>query len=218
MRDLDHARGLIEAVVGAVQVPVTLKMRLRLGRMQPERARARTPRRSRRRAAHHGACPHALPVLQGQRRLGFVRRVKDAVAHSRRHQRRHRRSRQRAGGAGGLRRRRRHGRPRRLWRALDAGAHRGHAGDRPRSRIAAAVDARARSPRAHVEAMLAHHGTQHGLRNARKHIGWYLAGERHAHPTTVKAWRRRLCTSESAREVLGGLARLLRRKPQEMAA
>ena len=28
MRDLDHAVGLIEAVVGAVRVPVTLKMRL----------------------------------------------------------------------------------------------------------------------------------------------------------------------------------------------
>src|SRR4029453_7534925 len=27
----------------------------------------------------------------------------------------------------------------------------------------------------HVEDMLTEHGTQHGLRTARKHVGWYLA-------------------------------------------
>jgi hypothetical protein len=29
--------------------------------------------------------------------------------------------------------------------------------------------------RAHVEDMLTEHGTRHGLRIARKHVGWYLA-------------------------------------------
>ncbi len=58
---------------------------------------------------------------------------------------------------------------------------------------------------AHVEAMLEQDGPAHGLRNARKHIGWYLAASGQP-PDTVKAWRRRLCTSDSAREVLAGLS------------
>jgi tRNA-dihydrouridine synthase len=58
--------------------------------------------------------------------------------------------------------------------------------------------------RGHVEAMLGEHGSQHGLRLARKHVGWYLASS--GRPTeAVKAWRRRLCTSEDANEVLDGL-------------
>jgi len=57
---------------------------------------------------------------------------------------------------------------------------------------------------AHVEDMLAHHGRELGLRHARKHVGWYLASS--ARPSeAVKAWRRRLCTSEDAGEVLAGL-------------
>ena len=45
----------------------------------------------------------------------------------------------------------------------------------------------------------------HGLRNARKHIGWYLATSGRP-AAAVKDWRRRLCTSENARDVLAGLA------------
>ncbi len=70
MRDLDHALTLIEATVGAVSVPVTLKMRLGWDDRSHQRARARAPRRSGRRAHDHRARPHPLPVLQGQRRLG----------------------------------------------------------------------------------------------------------------------------------------------------
>ncbi len=58
---------------------------------------------------------------------------------------------------------------------------------------------------AHVEAMLEQDGPAHGLRNARKHIGWYLATSGRP-PEAVKDWRRRLCTSENARDVLAGLA------------
>jgi tRNA-dihydrouridine synthase len=58
--------------------------------------------------------------------------------------------------------------------------------------------------RAHVESMLAHHGATHGLRGARKHIGWYLQSSGKPEGI-VKAWRRRLCTSEDARAVLAGL-------------
>ena len=59
-----------------------------------------------------------------------------------------------------------------------------------------------RIARAHVEAMLAHYGRL-GLRNARKHIGWYL--ESACGPATVKAWRQRLCTEDDAGRVLAGL-------------
>jgi tRNA-dihydrouridine synthase len=57
----------------------------------------------------------------------------------------------------------------------------------------------------HVEAILEQDGPVHGLRHARKHVGWYLAAS--GRPVeTVKAWRRQLCTSESPRDVLAGLA------------
>ena len=80
MRDLDHAARLVEAVVGAVGVPVTLKMRTRLGCSQPQRAGAGAARRGGGRGAHHRACAHALPVLQGRRPTGpSCARVKEAV-------------------------------------------------------------------------------------------------------------------------------------------
>ena len=69
---------------------------------------------------------------------------------------------------------------------------------------------------AHIKDMLAHHGCQLGLRNARKHVGWYLASS--GRPAeTVKAWRKRLCTSEDAAEVLSGL-RSFYAQAEELAA
>lgn len=67
------------------------------------------------------------------------------------------------------------------------------------------LDEQGRIAREHVESMLSHYGTGLGLRNARKHIGWYLEKSGRA-AETVKAWRRRLCTDESAPHVLQGLA------------
>ena len=58
---------------------------------------------------------------------------------------------------------------------------------------------------AHVEAMLSHYGAHLGLRNARKHVGWYLESSGAA-TATVKAWRKRLCTEESPAALLAGLA------------
>ena len=69
---------------------------------------------------------------------------------------------------------------------------------------------------AHVEAMLGHHGRDHGLKMARKHIGWYLAGSGRR-PDAVKAWRRALCTSDDHKHVLGGL-RTFYAQAQELAA
>src|SRR5690606_17305927 len=57
----------------------------------------------------------------------------------------------------------------------------------------------------HVAAMLAHYGEYLGLRNARKHIGWYLETSQHA-AAEIKSWRRQLCTDENPERVLAGLA------------
>jgi tRNA-dihydrouridine synthase len=73
-------------------------------------------------------------------------------------------------------------------------------------RIAAALsgEGRAEQPalseqaliaRGHVEAMLGHYGDFLGLRNARKHIGWYLETSGHR-VETQKLWRRCLCTED----------------------
>jgi len=48
-------------------------------------------------------------------------------------------------------------------------------------------------PVRHVEDMLTEHGPRHGLRLARKHVGWYLASS--GRPSeAIKARRRQLCT------------------------
>jgi tRNA-dihydrouridine synthase B len=58
---------------------------------------------------------------------------------------------------------------------------------------------------AHVDAMLSHYGTHLGLKNARKHVGWYLETSG-ANAVDVKAWRRKLCTEDNATMLLAGLA------------
>jgi tRNA-dihydrouridine synthase len=58
----------------------------------------------------------------------------------------------------------------------------------------------------HLEAMLEADGPTVGLRNARKHIGWYLASSGQP-AAAVGEWRRRLCTSDDAHSVRAGLAR-----------
>ena len=65
MRDLDHALRLIDATVGAVSVPVTLKMRLGWDHQFDQRTGTGAARGSGRRETDHRSRPHALPVLQG---------------------------------------------------------------------------------------------------------------------------------------------------------
>jgi nifR3 family TIM-barrel protein len=56
----------------------------------------------------------------------------------------------------------------------------------------------------HFEAMLDHYGTDLGLRNARKHIAWYLTHTPRPE-ADIKAWRRRLCTADDPAAVRHGL-------------
>jgi nifR3 family TIM-barrel protein len=204
MRDLDHAVGLIAAVVAAAGVPVTLKIRSgwdEASRNAPELAR---------RAETAGVALisiHARTRCQffnGTADWAFAARVKDAVrvpvaingditnpasaaaALA-------------ASGADAVM----IGRgacgapwmPSRIATALASGRD---PGPPPLSRQAAVA-------LRHVQDMLAQYGDRHGLRIARKHIGWYLASSGRA-GDAVRAWRRRLCTCEDAGEVLGGLA------------
>ncbi|MFM7084612.1 MAG: tRNA dihydrouridine synthase DusB [Hyphomicrobium sp.] len=56
----------------------------------------------------------------------------------------------------------------------------------------------------HIQAMLEHYGVTHGLKNARKHIGWYLKSAG-LDDTALLKWRHRLCTDENPQKVLQGL-------------
>ena len=197
MRDLDHACRLIEATVAAVEVPVTLKMRLGWDRdclNAPELAR---------RAEDLGV---AMITVHGRTRCQFykgeadwaaVRAVREAVsvplvvngdivnvATAR--------TAMRLSGADAVMiGRGAYGRP---WiageisRALD-----GHP-------VSLRPDDMAGHVAAHYEAMLSHYGPVLGSRAARKHLGWYL--ETALSPEAVAAWRPRLLTESDPRNVV----------------
>jgi tRNA-dihydrouridine synthase B len=215
MRDLDHASRLVEAVVGAVSVPVTLKMRT--GWDDSSRNASDLARR----AEASGVAlitVHARTRCQffkGQADWAYVRRVKQAVGvpvvvNGDITDPRSSAAALEASGADAVM----VGRgaygapwmPSRIDTALTDGRDPGPPPLERQSAIA----------RPHVESMLEEHGTTHGLRIARKHIGWYLASSGRS-SDAVAGWRRRLCTSDNANEVLGGLASFYE-EAREMAA
>jgi tRNA-dihydrouridine synthase B len=203
MRDLDHAVSLIEAVVGAVSVPVTLKMRL--GWDEATRNAAELARRAE-------AAGVVLITVHGRTRCQFFKGVADwsaiapvckavsipvlvngdikTVADAQR-------ALLQSNASGVMIGRGAYGAPwlpAQIAAALATGADPGAPLLAEQSRIATT----------HVEAMLAHYGAELGLKNARKHIGWYLeTSGREA--GRVKAWRRQLCTDDNPNTVLKGL-------------
>jgi tRNA-dihydrouridine synthase B len=204
MRDEEHALSLIEAVVGATDVPVTLKMR-----MGWDHARLNAPALARRAEAAgvqmitvHGRT--RCQFFNGSADWKFVSRVKDAVsipvvvngdardiadlpamlAASR--------------ADGVMIGRGAYGRPWFPGRACAFLAAGDDPGDPPLARQKTiALE--------HYEDMLAHYGTAFGTRIARKHLGWYVEAAARDR-STIRAWRARLCRTEDPGAVRSALS------------
>jgi tRNA-dihydrouridine synthase B len=203
MRDLDHAQSLIRAVISAIAVPVTLKMRL--GWDDASRNAADLARRAESegvklltvhartrcqfftgQADWHAVAPvvaaTGLPVLVN----GDIQSPADA-----------RTALKLSGASGVMIGRGAYGAPwmpSRVATALATGHDPGNP-DRATQRDIALE---------HVESMFTHYGSGLGVKNARKHIGWYLVSSGCSEPL-MKTWRRRLCTEGEPARVLSGL-------------
>nr|WP_224817065.1 tRNA dihydrouridine synthase DusB [Hasllibacter sp. MH4015] len=212
MRDLDHALRLIEAVVGAVTVPVTLKTRL--GWDDDTLNAADLARR----AEDAGI---AMITIHGRTRCQFynghadwsaIRDVKDAVgipviangdvtdapaaAQA-----------LRCSGADGVMVGRGiQGQP---WLLAEIGAalFGAPAPDVPRG------DALADMVIGHYRDMLDFYGRDLGLRVARKHLGWYMDGAR-----SPASLRKRLLTTKAPQDVIAALPEALAHAPERVAA
>ncbi|EKF43670.1 nifR3 family TIM-barrel protein [Nitratireductor indicus C115] len=215
MREPDHALGLIEAVVGAVTVPVTVKMRLGWDE------NALNAPAIARRAEEAGV---SMVTIHGRTRCQFykgkadwraIARVKDAVsipvvANGDVSSPEDAAEILEQSGADAVMIGRAHyGAPWTAGRIVAQAAGR-IAQDMPRSPLALAayvVD--------HYEAMLGLYGAEQGLRHARKHLGWYL--DRHA-PWVGVQDRKSIMTGTDYRGVIDRLHRVLRAGEGELAA
>jgi tRNA-dihydrouridine synthase B len=205
MRDLDHAVSLIDAVVGAVDVPVTLKMRLGWDRTSlnaPELAQ-RAESSGVRMLTVHGRT--RCDFFKGKADWAAVRAVKDAVSipvivNGDMESVEDARTALGVSGADGVM----IGRgaygapwlPGRIAAALSTGRDPGPPSHREQADIAAR----------HYDAMLSEYGVALGVRNARKHIGWYLVSTGRS-PEAIKRWRAKLCTQDEPAHVLRDLSR-----------
>ena len=194
MRDADHALRLIDAVVRAVSVPVTLKMRLGwdAGQLNAPDIARRAEAAGIRMVTIHGRT--RCQFYKGRADWSAIAAVKAAAgipviangdiidASSARHALRL------SGADGVMIGRGAQGRP---W-ALAEVAQNLYGGPAPEIPHGAAL---AQMIGTHYEAMLDFYGSDLGVRVARKHLGWYLAG-------ADAGLRRQILTSDQHVEVL----------------
>jgi tRNA-dihydrouridine synthase B len=193
MRDLDHAEQLIDAVIAAVRVPVTVKMRLGwdVDVLNAPDLAARAERCGASWVTIHGRT--RCQLYQGQADWHAIARVKQAVgipviANGDVVDARTAGEALAASGADAVMvGRGSYGAP---WLAGSIAAR--AAGTAPRNVPSGASELRD-YVLAHHEDMLVLHGRDIGLRQARKHLGWYL--DRHA-PLTTPALRQQLLTAD----------------------
>lgn len=205
MRDIDHALTLISAVVDAVDVPVTLKMR-----MGWDEASLNAPDLAR---AAEAAGVQAITVhgrtrcqfFKGQADWAFIARVKAAVqipviANGDVKELSDLHAVLSLSGADAIMiGRGAYGRP---WLPGCAAIflETGTAGAEPK------LDMQRQIALEHYDGILSHYGVALGVRNARKHLGWLV--ERLAStPDQAREWRGRLCSEDNPKKVVDAMNR-----------
>ncbi|GBE43781.1 tRNA-dihydrouridine synthase C [bacterium BMS3Bbin10] len=215
MRDIGHALGLIEAVVSAVELPVTLKMRMGWDHdtlNAPELAK-RAEQAGIQMISVHGRTRSQF--FNGTADWGFVARVKQAVAvpvvvnGDIRSLADIRAALSLSKADGVMIGRGCYGRP---WFPGCAAAAIADGGEI----VPPSLRQKKEIVLEHYEEMLAHYDAHYGVRNARKHLGWYLedalgAGE------DAKHWRQQLFAEENPQKVRGKITEFYDQRLQEAA-